>query len=146
MQRGPFSNQDFILVGKEAIRLMRLSDTTTDILLERMDAYIQTSNLNHVRLRNTRHTAQQYVPGLCGMDEIRYRLLWVNEPKSPFYHVPATLFTLYEQGWIDNGIWCDQVSRVAPQFYTAEIIEAIRAARGERKAITRIVEPLKAKS
>jgi len=93
MQRGPFSNQGFILVGKEAIRLMQLPDMITDILLEKMDAYIQTSNLNHVRLRDTRHTTQQYVPGLCGMDEIRHQLLWLGKPKT-FYRAPDAIFIL----------------------------------------------------
>lgn len=138
----PHSTLDYITVGLEAIRLLKTPGINQMVLLKQMEKYMLDNNLMHVLKKDFKHTLQQHIPGLCGMNEIPFKVLWSNPPVN-FYHMPDAVFILYQQGYIDNGTWCDHVSRVRPNLYTPELIAQIHEAGGDKSTIKRIVGRLK---
>jgi hypothetical protein len=58
MQVGPFDNQAFIAIGREAIRLMQLPRITSDVLLHEMDAIIRQYDINDANKCDARWTTQ----------------------------------------------------------------------------------------
>ncbi len=136
-------NSDRIALGEGAILLLKTAGLTQDDFIDRIQKFIRVSNLEYLIKEDLYHSLVQNIPGLCNWNEINWQLLWKNSGFRKFYRVPASIFELYRQDVIHNGLWCDVIARVSPEQYTTTIIQQIQAARGNDSVIRDVLKPLK---
>ncbi len=141
-ERGKYfeQNQVYIAVAQKAIDLLSQPDIKEARFWEQMKQFIRENRFEgKIGKKKLKNSLQNYIPGLCNLHELpkqNLEIVWKGSLKRPTYRMPDNVFSLYRQGFIDNGTWCDVITYIHPDYFRDEgLIERIRVTGGKAQDI-----------